>query len=174
MQSLASQRIASSLRLFLALCGPAAAQQPLQLFLEFAHILEVAVDAGEADVGYSVKRFEMRHDQLADLAGGALAFRGVHQIALSRVDDGFKLAGRDGAFFAGAEKAAQNFLPIEALAAAVFFNDHVGDLVDALVGGEAAVAAFALAAAADGVGLFALARVDDAILPETAIGTFHV
>ncbi len=90
------------------------------------------------------------------------------------VDDGFELAGGDGAFFAGAEQAAQDLLPVEALAAAVFFHDHVGDFVDALVGGEAAIAALALAAAADGVGLFALARVDDAVLPEAAIGTLHM
>jgi hypothetical protein len=64
-------------------------------------------------------------------------------------------------------------LSIETLAAAVFLHHHVGYFVDALVGGETAIAAFALAAAADGVGFLAFARVDDAILPETAIGTFH-
>ena len=64
-------------------------------------------------------------------------------------------------------------MAVETLAAAVFFDDHVRDFVDALVGGEAAIAALAFAAAADGVSFFAFARVDDAILPEAAIGTFH-
>jgi hypothetical protein len=93
--------------------------------------------------------------------------------ALRGVDDGFELAGRDGTLLAGAEQAAEHLLAIEALAAAVLLDHHVGDLVDALVGGEAAIAALALAAAADGVGLLAFARVDDPVLPETAIGTFH-
>ena len=97
----------------------------------------------------------------------------VHQEGFGGVDDCFQLACRNGAFFAGAEQAAEDLLAVESLAAAVFLDHHVGDFVDALVGGEAAVAALALAAAADGVGLLAFARVDDAILPETAIGTFH-
>jgi hypothetical protein len=45
----------------------------------------------------------------------------------------------------------------ETLVAAVFFDHHVGDFVDAFVGGEALVAAFALASSADGVGFFAFA-----------------
>ena len=93
--------------------------------------------------------------------------------AFGGVDDGFELAGGHGALFAGAEQAAQHFLAVEALAAAVFLDHHVGDFVDALVGGEAAIAALALAAAADGVGLLALARVDHPVLPEAAIGTLH-
>src|ERR1700677_2093676 len=155
-------------KLLLVSAGAPPAQQPFQLFLEFAHILEVAIDGGEADVSYGVERFEMRHDQLADFAGSALALGGVHQITLCSVDDGFKLAGWHGTLFAGAEQAAEDFLSVEALAPAIFLDHHVGDFVDALVGGEAAVAALALAAAADRVSFFAFARVDDAILAETA------
>ena len=103
----------------------------------------------------------------------ALALRRVHQKGLGRVHDRFEFARRDGPFFAGAEQAAQHLLPVKALAAAVLFHHHVGDLVDALVGGKAAIAALALAAAADGVGLLALARVDDPVLPEAAIRTLH-
>ena len=93
--------------------------------------------------------------------------------ALSGVYDGLQLAGRDGALLAGAEQAAEHLLAVEALAAAVLLDHHVGNLVDALVGGEAAIAALALPPAADRVGLLALARVDDTVLPEAAIRTFH-
>jgi len=134
-----------------------ASEQAFQLFLEFADVFEVAVDGGEADVGYGVEAFEVLHDELADFAGGAFALGGVHEEGLSGVDNFFQLAGGDGAFFAGAEQAAQNFLAVEALAAAVFLDDHVGNLVDALVGGETAGTALALSPAADGVGLFAFA-----------------
>jgi hypothetical protein len=91
---------------------------------------------------------------------------------LGGVHDGFQLAGRHGPLFAGAQQAAEHLLPVEALAAAVFLDHHVGDFVDALVGGEAAIAALALPPPPDGVGLFALARVHHPILPETAIGHF--
>ena len=111
--------------------------------------------------------------QLADFAGGAFALGCVDEEAFGGVDNFFKLAGGDGALFAGAEEAAQNFFPVEALAAAIFFDDHVGDFVDAFVGGEAAITFFALATAADGVGFFAFTRVDDTVLRKPAVGTLH-
>jgi hypothetical protein len=49
----------------------------------------------------------------------------------------------------------------------------VRDFVDALVGGESSVAAFALAPAPDRIGLLALARVDYPILSESAIRALH-
>src|ERR1700733_3576286 len=72
--------------LLLVFAWAASAQQSFELFLEFAHILEVPIDGGEADVGYRVEAFEMRHDQLADFAGGAFALGGVHQKTLGCVD----------------------------------------------------------------------------------------
>ena len=68
-----------------------------------------------------------------------------------------RLSRSNGAFLAGLQQAAQHFLPLELLAAAVFLHHHVGDFVDALIGGKALVASLALAAAADGIGFFALA-----------------
>src|SRR5271157_297722 len=162
------------LSLLLSLAGPAAAQQPFQFFLELAHVLEVAVDRCEADVSHSIQALQLLHDEFADFACRPLPFRSIHQKGLRGVHDSLEFAGRDGAFFAGAEQAAEHLLAVEALAAAVFLDHHVGDFVDALVGGEAAIAALALAAAADGIGLLALPRVDDPVLTETAIGTFHL
>jgi len=49
-----------------------------------------------------------------------------------KVPEFIKLVG-----LAGFEKALQDFLALEALAAAIFFDDHIGNFVDALVGGEA-------------------------------------
>jgi hypothetical protein len=37
--------------------GTAAAEQAFKFFLEFAHVLEVAVDGGETDVGDGVNAF---------------------------------------------------------------------------------------------------------------------
>jgi len=47
--------------LFLRLGAPPVAQQPFQFFLELAHILEVAVDRGEADVGHRVQPLQLLH-----------------------------------------------------------------------------------------------------------------
>lgn len=144
-----------------------------ELGFEFADIFEVAVDAGEADVGDGVQVFEARHDELADLAGGAFALGRVDDEGFGFIDDGLHLGGGDIAFLAGLEQAVEDLLAVETLAAAVFLDDHVGDLVDALVGGKAFFAALALAPPPDGIGFLALARVDDAILTETAVGALH-
>ena len=85
----------------------------------------------------------------------------------------FELFGGYGAFFAGAKEAAQNLLAIEALAAAIFFDDHVGDFVDAFVGGESAITALTLAPAPNGVSFLAFARVHDPVLKKSAVGTLH-
>ena len=63
--------------LFFGLSCPVAIQQAFQFFLEFAHVFEIAVDRGEADVGYRVEAFEMVHDQFAHFAGGAFALGSV-------------------------------------------------------------------------------------------------
>ena len=71
------------------------------------------------------------------------------------------------------KQAVQDLLAVELFTAAVFLDDHVRDLVDALVGGEALVAALALAASADGVGFLAFTGIDDTVLGETAVGALH-
>src|SRR5580693_3656118 len=76
-------------------------QQALQLFLEFAHVGEVAVDAGKADVGHRVDGLESVHDELTDLAGGALAVRRIDKKGLGLVDDGFEIVGGEGTLAAG-------------------------------------------------------------------------
>src|SRR5579859_1855216 len=82
--------------LFFVFAGAVAFEQVFEFFLEFANILEVAIDGGEADVGDGVEAFEVLHDQFADFGGGALAFGRVHQVALGGVDHGFQLGGRYG------------------------------------------------------------------------------
>src|SRR4029077_14281074 len=70
-------------------------------------------------------------------------------------------------------QAVQHLLAIEFLAPAVFFHHHVGNFVDALIGGETPAAFQALATAANRLGLFAFARVDDLIIQMAAKRTLH-
>src|SRR6185437_12894969 len=110
---------------------------------------------------------------LADFAGGALALGRVHEEVFGLVDQRFHIAGGDGALFAGVQQAAEDFLALEFLAASVFFHHHVGDFVDALIGGEALVAALAFAAAANGLGFLTLSRINYAVLRKPAVWAFH-
>jgi hypothetical protein len=64
-------------------------------------------------------------------------------------------------------------LAVKFFAASVLFDDHIRDLVDPLVGGEALPAFETLAPTADGLRLFALARVDHLVIRKSAKGTFH-
>src|SRR6185295_3826133 len=71
------------------------------------------------------------------------------------------------------EQAAQQLLAAELLARAVVLDDHVGDVLDLLVGGEAPAAAQALAPAADGGTVAALPGVHHPVVVLGAEGTLH-
>ena len=98
---------------------------------------------------------------------------GFDDEAFSLVDDLLQLADGYRALFAGPQQSVQDFLAVEFFAATVFLDHHVRDFVDAFVGGEALFALQALAAAADGIRFFALARVDDFVIFESAKRTLH-
>jgi hypothetical protein len=151
-----------------------AGEELFEFSFEFVDVFEVAVNAGEADIGDGVEILEVFHEELADFGGGSLSFGGVHEEGFGFIDEVFEFCGGDGSFFAGAEESVEDFAAFEFFAAAIFFDDHVGDFVDALVGGEAFVASLTLAASADGVSFFAFARVNDAVLGEPAIRALHV
>jgi hypothetical protein len=136
-------------------------------------VFEIHVDAGETDVGDLIEFFEAMHDHFADFGGGELALGGFVDHAFDFVDDGFEFRRRNRALLASLQKSLQNFLALETLAAAILLDDHVGDFVDAFVGGEAARTFQAFAAAADGVAGAALARINYLVIDMRAEGTLH-
>src|SRR6185437_15954653 len=69
--------------------------------------------------------------------------------------------------------SAENFLPLEFLAAAVFLDDHVGNFIQALIGGEALLATLTFASPPDGIGFLAFARIDNSVLCESTVGALH-
>jgi hypothetical protein len=151
-----------------------AAEEVFEFLLELADVFEVAVDAGETDVGYGVYVFEARHDELAEGGGGSFALGTIDDEGFGGVDDFLHLGYGDFALLAGVEKAGENFLAVEFLAAAVFFHDHIRDFVEAFVGGEAFIATFTFAAAPYGVGVLAFTAIDNLVLSKGAKRTFHV
>src|SRR5581483_8456389 len=131
------------------------------------------VDGSKPHISDFVIAAQAAHDQLADFARLALALGRLDDEPLGFVDDLLQLADRNRTFFAGAKQAIENLLAIELFAPPIFLHHHVGNFVDALVGGEALFAFQALAAAANRIRFLALARVHDLIVFKTAERTLH-
>src|SRR6267143_1773521 len=70
-------------------------------------------------------------------------------------------------------KSLQNFLPLEALAPPVFLDDHVRNLVDPLVRGEATPALQAFAPPANGIAGAAFSRIDHLVVNVRTKRTLH-
>ena len=148
-------------------------EQIFQFGHKLLYVLEVEVHGGESYVGDFVVPAEAVHDQFADFAGLALSFGGFDHEGFCLVHDLLEFTDRYRTLFTGAHQSIEDFLAVKTLAASVFLDHHVGDFFDALVGGEALLALEAFAAAADGVGLFTLARIHNFVVFKPAKGAFH-
>src|SRR5215203_112386 len=140
---------------------------------EGVDVLEPAVHRGEAHVGDLVQLLEPLHDEGADLLGRDLPVLALVEHRFGLIDDRLQLLQGDRPLLARLEQAAEELLAAELLARAVVLDDHVGDILDLLVGGEAPAAAQALAAAADGRAVAALPRVDHPVAVFGAKGAPH-
>src|SRR5262245_26669926 len=127
----------------------------------------------KADVGDLVERLQLLHHRRADFGGADLTFGALLQRRFHAVGNGLDGRRTDRPLFAGFEQTANQFLTIEPLPGAVLLDDHVRDLVDALVARETLAAPDALAPAANDLPFFALARIDDLVAQMAAIRTFH-
>src|ERR1700687_1640973 len=148
-------------------------QQVFQLGHEFLDVFKIEIDRGESYIRDFVVAAQAVHDEFADFAGFALALGGLDDESLGFVDDLLELADGYGALLAGAHEAVEHFLAVKTLAASVLLYHHVWNFVDALVGGEAFFALQAFAAAADGIGFLALARIHDFVIFKPTKGAFH-
>ena len=96
------------------------------------------------------------------------------QLPLDAGDERLDLLGGDRPLLAGGRDALDDLRAVERLAAAVLLHDLREDLLDPLVGGEAARAAEALAPAARRLPVLRLAGVDDPVLEVSAVRAAHV
>src|ERR1051326_4176321 len=147
--------------------------QVLQFIEKGLDILEVPVDRGEAHVGDLIELLQLLHEHFSYISSRKLAVKAVSQPAFDRIHYFGQLGHGDRPLFTGFEQPGKDLLPVEFLASAVLLDHHVGDLVAALVGGEAALAFFALPAPPDDIAFLALPRIDHAILFVAAEGAGH-
>src|SRR6202022_3534472 len=95
------------------------------------------------------------------------------QLRLDLINGGLDGGRGDVALLARRHQAVEHLLAVEVLAAPVLLGDVEGDVLAALVGGEAFLAAQALTTAADGLASVRVARIDDLELFVTTIWTLH-
>src|SRR5690606_20050454 len=156
----------------LALAGQLALQA-VEFLAEFGHVLERAVDRGEAHVGDVVELAQLVHHELAHAARGQFALGGhahpVDHRAHRRLD--LLLAHR--ALVQRTVEALPQLALIEALAAAVGLDDRRQLELDRLQRGEAFAAGLAFAPAADRGAIVAHARIDDPGVHVLAEGAMH-
>src|SRR6266436_32541 len=168
----APERGCAALRKTLSFFG-AILQQVFQLAHEFLNVLEIHVHARESNIGDFVEFFQALHNHFADFRSCQLALGGFVHHAFDFVDDAFELGRGHRPFLAGFQQTLQNFLALEAFAAAVLLDDHVRNFVDTLVGGEAASAFQTFAAAANGVAAAAFARINHLVVDVRTERAFH-
>src|SRR5438067_1040733 len=140
---------------------------------EIVRRLELPVDRSEADVGDLVELGELAHHEVAHPRGGHLALAERAQPLDHAIDRAFDLIGRHRALAQREHHAAHELLAIEVGAAAVLLHEARHLEVHPLVGGEALLAARALAPPARGVRLKVRPRVDDLGFLGAAEGAFH-
>src|ERR1700739_4991258 len=92
---------------------------------------------------------------------------------LNLVHNFFELWRRHRPLFASLQEALQNFLPFEALAPPILLDHHVGNFIDALVGGKTSAAFQALAPAADGVPAATFPGIDYFVIHMRTKRTLH-
>src|SRR5690606_21345244 len=131
------------------------------------------VDRCEAHVGDLVELLQLVHHELADFRRGDLLLGPLLQRRLDAVGDRLDLRHADRPLLARLQQPRDQLLPLEAFSAAVLLDDHVGDLVDALVAREAAPAAQTLAPPTDHLPFLALARIDHLVAEMAAVRTLH-
>src|SRR6056297_789622 len=131
---------------------PAGAGQRLQLadlLLELGHVLEAAVNGGEAHVRHLVQFAQLLHHHLAEQGRGDLTLAEGAQPVDEMADGLLQRLRADRPLLQRPRQAAAELLLVEGLAALVALDDARHDQFGGLEGGEALAAVLALAPTAD-------------------------
>ncbi len=137
------------------------------------NVLELPVDAGEADVGHLVQLAKLLHGQLADRSALDLGLEIRRDVILHLRDQAFDLGVANGPLPTGLLQALLELLPVEGHAGAVLLDHLDRRPLDILVGGEPPLTPVALATPADGQPIVARPRVDHPVVVHVTIGALH-
>src|SRR6185503_2524825 len=145
-------------RLFLDYRSFFALADTVEFALEAANVAELAVNAGETDVGYLVDFGQAFHDQLADVLRADFWFAAAVQLAFDARHEAFQLQVGHAGLFGSVLQAFDELFAAEQLAVAVALDDDQAGALQALVGRETIAAVKTLPAAPDGVVIGYVAR----------------
>jgi hypothetical protein len=148
-------------------------QHGLDLIDKIAGVFELAINAGETNVGHLVEFAEPPHHQFAQLTAGDLRLEFRFQFVFHRGDDRFELSVADGPFPTRGFQPAFDFLAVKRLPRAIFFDDFDGCNLDPLISGKPPLASHALPPPADGIAIFTRPGVEHAIVVFVAKRAFH-
>jgi len=140
---------------------------------QVAYVRFASVYRDFKDEGDLVHLADVPHDQSADELAGNLAIELVGDLVLDARDDLLQRVDGDRPFFAGPHQSGQDLAPLERLAGAVLLDHPDGRFLDPFVGGVAATAREAFAAAADGKSVGAGPGVDHAVVIRLAERALH-
>ena len=96
-------------------------QHVFQLIHKGVDIAELAVDGSKAHIGNVVHLFQLLHGKVPNIDGGHFPVVRVQQHLFNAADGGIQLLIADGALFAGAQHAVEQFLAVEHFTRTVFF-----------------------------------------------------
>lgn len=149
-------------------------EEPLQLFHELTDIPELPIDGCKAHISYLIELMQLMHRELTDLSGGHFPVVFALEVTLDIVDELFNALYAEGPLLAGHHDALNELLALERLAPAVLLYDHEGHALDILIRRESPLALQALAPPPDARSVLRSARVDNAVIPISAVWASHV
>lgn len=142
---------------------------------EFVNVLEVMVDAGEANIGDLILLPEFPHHALADELTLDLAIKILKHLFLDLFDQGLYRAGRYRPLVARSLEPLDNFVTLERLSRTVLLDDLKPDaFLDPLPCREPTIASQTLPPPADRLTALAGARVDNLVLVLFAKRALHI
>src|SRR5690606_2147408 len=157
----------------LAIAGRMVAFKLLDLVTEIGHVLEAAIDRGEAHIADVVELAQLVHHEAADLDRRHLALATHAQLVHHRTYRGLDAFLGHRPLLQRAVEPRPQLARVKRLAATIALDDDRQLQLDGLQRTEALAACLAATAAADGRAVFGNARVDHAGVGVLAEGAVH-
>lgn len=145
----------------------------LQFVHELIDVFEIPVHRRETNIGDIVKYIKPLNHVFPYGYGGDFLLAGILKMFFDFIHQAFHGFKADTAFLAGNADPFKNFVSIEILPPAVFFNHDQGSFFDPLVSGEPLFAVETYPPPPGHVAFLVKAGIYDFILHIGAFGTFH-